>query len=136
MKKLLTLFSSICILSMVSAAYADIFDNLQNLSPEQKSQLTRIYQKYKFENNNYETKIMEYTDKLSKVKEDTEKTPEQLSVLTGAYERNLATLKAQQKKLEEETESLYQTVMTQEQYKQYKEQQVNVQDAFNKFLQK
>ncbi len=136
MKKLLVFLSVLCLLNVGLSSLADIFDNLENLSPSQKDELTRIYQKYKTENNTIETRIMEFTSKINSLKADTEKTPEQIAVLIGAYERNLSTLKDQQKQLTEETEVAYKTVMTAEQYKQFKEQQVNVQDAFNKFLQK
>ncbi len=57
-------------------------------------------------------------------------------LLSGAYERNLETLKAQQKQLKQETDALYKSVMTDEQFKQYNERQTNADDAFKKFLQK
>ena len=137
MKKLIVLFSSICILSSTVYALEDnMFSSLENLSPVQKNQLKRIYQEYKIKNNSLETRIMEYTSKLNQLKEDTEKTPEQLSVLAGAYERNLNTYKAQQKKLEQETDLEYQKILTAEQYEQYKKQQSEVQDAFKQFLPK
>lgn len=134
MKKALLFVLLVFLTSNVS--FAEVFDNLTNLSPAQKDELTRTYQKYKTEYNSYETRIMEYTDKLNKLKSDSEKTPEQMAVLTGAYERNLTTLKAQQKKLEEETDAAYQSILTVDQYKEYKEQQVNTENAFNNFLKK
>ncbi len=134
MKKALLFVLLVFLTSNVS--FAEMFDNLTNLSPAQKDELTRTYQKYKTEYNSYETRIMEYTDKLNKLKSDSEKTPEQMAVLTGAYERNLTTLKAQQKKLEEETDAAYQSILTVDQYKEYKEQQVNTENAFNNFLKK
>lgn len=136
MKKLLTLFAIICVSCFSSTAFADVFSALENISPAQKERLNRVYQKYKFENNKLNTKIMEYNDKLLKLKSDIDKTPEDLAVLVGAYERNLAALKSQQEKLEQEADASYKEILTLEQYEQYKAQQSSVKDAFKNFLPK
>lgn len=79
---------------------------------------------------------MVYTNKINRVKQDPDKSPEQVSLLTSAFERNIETYKSQQKLLEKTLNEQYKNVMTPEQYSQYADQQVNVQDAFSKFLQK
>ena len=81
-------------------------------------------------------RIIEYNNKINQLKQDKDKTPEQIELLSGAYERNLETFKAQQKQLEQETDKLYKANMTEEQYLQYRALQMNVQDSFNDFLQK
>ena len=79
---------------------------------------------------------VKWCNTFAQVKNDKDKTPEQVLLLTSAYERNLSTLKTQQKVLEQKTDAMYKSVLTPEQYNQYKAQQLNVQDSFNNFLQK
>ncbi|MCD7880054.1 MAG: hypothetical protein LUG16_09005 [Candidatus Gastranaerophilales bacterium] len=134
MKKTVLILSLICV--FCSAAYADIFDNLTNLTPSQKQQLTIAHNAYKQENNSIETRIMDYNNKLAQLKNDKEKSESQISLLSSAYQRNLETLKSKQAQLQKDTDAKYKSIMTLEQYNQYKAQEVNVQDSFNKFLQK
>ena len=79
---------------------------------------------------------MNYSDKIARLKSDSEKTEEQASLLIGAYERNIETYKKQQDILLKETNAKYKSILTDEQYKQYQAMQITVQDSFNKFLQK
>ena len=136
MKKTTLLIGIVALLASSSLAFAEGFDSLENITPAQKQKLTQIQYNYKQENNSLEMRIMDYNNKINQVKNDPDKTPEQVSLLTSAYERNLATLKAQQKVLEQRTDSMYKSILTPEQYNQYKVQQINVQDSFNNFLQK
>lgn len=136
MKKSFLILSIMCLALTSNIVFADNFDNLQNITPVQKQKLTQIQFSFKEENNALDMRIMEYNNKLNQLKTSTDKSPEQISLLTAAYERNLSTLKEQQKQLEQKTDALYKSVMTPEQYSQYKTQQVNVEDSFNKFLQK
>lgn len=135
MKKTAFLLGLICAFAG-SAAFADVFDSLEGITPAQKQNLTRINFNYKQKNNDLEMRIIEYNNKINQLKQDKDKTPEQIELLSGAYERNLETFKAQQKQLEQETDKLYKANMTEEQYLQYRALQMNVQDSFNDFLQK
>lgn len=136
MKKTALLLGVIVILASSNIVFAEGFETLEGITPVQMQKLTRIQYNFKQENNSLEMRIMEYNNKIAQVKKDTDKTPEQISLLTSAYERNISALKDQQEKLEQKTDALYKSVMTAEQYKQYKAQQINVQDAFKNFLQK
>ena len=136
MKKIKLFTAFLALLLTSNVVFAEMFDNLEGLTADQKQRLTNIYQGYKQENNELEMKIMDYTDKINRVKQDPDKSPEQVSLLTSAFERNIETYKSQQKLLEKTLNEQYKNVMTPEQYSQYANQQVNVQDAFSKFLQK
>lgn len=136
MKKSVLFISLVCIMFSTSMALANTFEQLENLSPVQKQKLTQANQMYKLENNNLETRIMEYTDKLNRLKMDNDKTPEEKSVLIGAYERNLATFKQQQEQIKAKRDEDYKNILTIEQYEQFQAQQIDVQTKFNTFLQK
>ncbi len=136
MKKIKLFTAFLALLLTSNVVFAEMFDNLEGLTADQKQRLTNIYQGYKQENNELEMKIMDYTNKINRVKQDPDKSPEQVSLLTSAFERNIETYKSQQKLLEKTLNEQYKNVMTPEQYSQYANQQVNVQDAFSKFLQK
>ena len=136
MKRFTFLIAVLLIFSASNVVFAEMFDNLNGLSAEQKVKLTNIYQQYKLENNKLEDRIMEYNNKINYLQNDKEKTPEQASLLIGAYERNVETLKSQQRVLEKNTDELYKQNMTPEQFEQYMLQKDNVQDAFSNFLKK
>lgn len=129
----LMLIGSLC---FSNAVFAASFETLDGITPAQLEQLTQIQQNFKKENDSLENRIMEYNNKLTKLKNDKDKTPQQIGLLSGAYERNLTTLKNQKKLLEQKTEADYRAIMTIDQYSQYKAEQINVQDAFKNFLQK
>lgn len=134
MKKL---FLSLLITGLLSgAAFADMFDNLSDLSPVQKEQLTRVYETYKIKNNEIDTKIMEYSDKLNKIKASTDKSSEQIALLSSAYERNIVVLNAQAKQLKENLDAAYKQILTDNQFKEYSAQQLQVENAFSDFLRK
>ena len=134
MKKL---FLSLLVAGLLSgAAFAEMFDNLTDLSPAQKDQLTRVYETFKIKNNELETKIMDYTNKLNQIKASTDKSAEQISLLTSAYERNLMVLNAQVKQLKENQDAAYKQILTDNQYKEYSAQQLQVENAFSDFLRK
>lgn len=136
MKKTTLFLGIIALLASSVSVFAEGFDSLENITSAQKQKLTQIQYNYKQENNSLEMRIMDYNNKIAQVKNDPDKTPEQVTLLTSAYERNLSTLKTQQKILEQKTDAMYKSILTPEQYNQYKAQQINVQDSFNNFLQK
>ncbi len=136
MKKFVFLFGVMFAFTAFNAVIADGFDALEGLSANQKQELTEIQSNYKKQNDSLDNKIMEYNNKLDQIKNDKEKTPSQISLLSAAYERNLETLKAQQKQLKQETDASYKSIMTEDQFKQYQAQQIKVDDSFSKFLQK
>ena len=136
MKRTAILIGIATFFAFSGVVFAEGFDSLEGLTPAQMQKLTQIQYNFKQENNSLEMRIMDYNNKIAQVKNDKDKTPEQVSLLTSAYERNLSTLKTQQKILEQKTDAMYKSVLTPEQYNQYKAQQLNVQDSFNNFLQK
>lgn len=134
MKKILLAFVALGIICSANVVIADSFDSLQNLTPVQKQKLTQIQFSYKNQIDSLETRIMEYKNKLARAKSDTTKTKEQIALLTSTYERNISTLETQKEQLESAMDNAYKSVMTLEQYKQYRAQQINVQDAFSEFV--
>ena len=116
--------------------FAGDFDNLNGITPAQKQKLSQIHFRYKQDYNSIEQKIIEYNSKLYNLSHEKDKTPADIAMLKAAYERNLKTLKSQQEKLQADTDELYKSVLTEEQYKQYEAQKVQTEDAFNNFLQK
>lgn len=137
MKKALLLVLSLFIMLASAPVFAaDIFDALEGLTAAQKQQISNIYNIYQIKNNELLTKILSYTDKIANLKLNSDKTQEQIALLTGAYERNITTLKNQQAILSKETDGLYKMVLTDSQYKQYQELQLKAQNAFSNFLQK
>lgn len=134
MKKFLLAFVALGIICSANVVMADSFDSLQNLTPVQKQKLTQIQFSYKNQIDSLETRIMEYKNKLARAKSDTTKTKEQIALLTSTYERNISTLETQKEQLESAMDNAYKSVMTLEQYKQYRAQQINVQDAFSEFV--
>ena len=136
MKRTAILIGIATFFAFSGVVFAEGFDSLEGLTPAQMQKLTQIQYNFKQENNSLEMRIMDYNNKIAQVKNDKDKTPEQVSLLTSAYERNLSTLKTQQKILEQKTDSMYKSVLTPNQYNQYRLQQINVQDSFSNFLQK
>ena len=134
MKKILLAFAIIGIIYSSNVVFAESFDTLQNLTPTQKQKLSQIQFSYKNQLDALENKIMAYQDKLAKAKADTTKTKEQIALMIGAYERNIATLEAQKKQIENAMKKSYQSVMSTEQYKEYSAQQIKVEDAFSEFV--
>ena len=136
MKKINLMFVLFFLLSSFNFASAIDVEKITDLTPEQKTKIAEIQSNYTKEYNDNETKIMDYTNKLNQIKTDTDKTPEQISILSGAYERNLIAIKARQQQLKNETEETYKSILTEEQYKQYQLQQLQVDNAFSEFLKK
>lgn len=135
MKKIL-LVIMVALFFNLNSVFAQDFDNLEGITPAQKQKLSQIHFRYKNEYNSIEQNIIEYNSKLAKLSQETDKSPSDIAMLKSAYERNLKTLKAQQEKLDIDVDELYKSVLTEEQYKQYKAQKVQTQEAFNNFLQK
>ncbi len=136
MKKIIFTLVMIGLMSQINIAFAGDFDNITGLTPVQKETLARIQGDYKLEYNQNETNIMQYTDKLKQIKEQKDITPEQASLLTSAYERNINVLKNRQNELKNETEAKYKEVFTDEQYKEYQMLQIKADNAFSDFLRK
>ncbi len=135
MKKFLLITLVVLFLSS-NYVFAGNFDNLNGITPVQKQKLSQIQFRYKNDYNAIEQSLIDYNSKLSKLEQETDKSPSDIAMLKAAYERNIKTLKAQQLKLESDTDELYKSVLTEEQYKQYQTQKIQTQEAFNNFLQK
>ena len=135
-KLLLTGILTAGILFSGLTSFAVKIEEIPGLTSEQKAELAKISENYTKEYNALETSIMNYTDKLNRVKADKEKSAEQISLLTGAYERNLESLKSRKTLLENTTDAKYKELLTQEQYQILKSQDQTVQSSFDKFLQK
>lgn len=133
MKKSFIILSAIMILSSLSVSAGE-FDSLDGITPAQKQKLSQIHFNYKTENNALEQKIIQYNNQIYNLKNSAGKTQEEINTLTKAYERNITTLKEEQKQLEENTNILYKEVLTEEQFKQYELQKNQTENAFNKFL--
>lgn len=136
MKKLNLLLALLLIFSSFNFAFAIDLEKISNLTDDQKTKIAAFQTGYVKQYNDNETKIMDFTNKINQIKNDSEKTSEQILLLTGAYERNLTALKAQQQQLKNQSEEFYKSVLTEEQYKQYQLQQFQVENAFNEFLKK
>lgn len=121
---------------LTSSAFAETFDRLEGLTPVQQQKLSQIQFNFKQKNTEIENRISEYQNKLNQIKADSSKTIEQINLLVASYERNISVFKSQQEALKKETEALYKSVMTQEQFLQYQAQQIQVNKAFSDFLQK
>ncbi len=135
MKKL---FLLIIVLSAFGSipAFSQDFAYIENLSPVQKQQLSRVYQAYKQENNSLEMRIINYKDKLIQLQDVSDISVEQIELLRTSYERNIKVLTTEQERLKAQTEQRYKNIMSPEQYKQYLAQQMQVENAFNEFLRK
>ncbi len=136
MKKFNLILTLLLLLSSINLCFAVDLEKITNLTPEQKTKLAEIKTNYTKEYNENETKIMDYTNKLNQIKADKEKTPEQISLLSSAYERNLTAIKSRQQQLKNDTDALYKSVLTEEQYKQLQIQELQVENAFTEFLKK
>ena len=136
MKKLFASIIFLMAFGLFTSCFADEFDNLEGITPAQKEQITQIQLVYKQEYNTNETKIMDYTNKLNQIKQETNFDPSQQALLIGAYERNISALKSRQEQLKQETYEKYKTVLTDKQYHQYLSEQIKVENAFSDFLKK
>ena len=116
---LLTLFL------FVNSVKAVEISSTDGITAAQKQQLSRIEFDYNQKYSSIDNRIKEYTNKMEAVQKDTTKTPEQISLIMGAYERNLQTLKFQKQMLDKEIDNLYKSVLNEEQLKQYKMQKNN-----------
>ena len=136
--KVKKLFLLIIVLSAFGSipAFSQDFAYIENLSPVQKQQLSRVYQAYKQENNSLEMRIINYKDKLIQLQDVSDISVEQIELLRTSYERNIKVLTTDQERLKAQTEQRYKNIMSPEQYKQYLAQQMQVENAFNEFLRK
>lgn len=117
-------------------ACADDFSSLSNLTNEQSAKLSKIYNSFKLQNDELENQIMVYYDKINRLKSLTDKTPEQISLMTATFENNINSLKEKQRLLKSSTDGLYKEVLTIQQYQQYQAQQLRTENAFADFLRK
>ncbi len=125
MKKVILMLLTIGFIN--SSVIAISFDEIADITPAQKQQLTQVQFNYEQKNNALDSRIKEYTNKMELVQKDEDKTEAQKTLLAGAYERNLETLKAQQKILEQETDNLYKSILTEAQFNQFKNTETNQQ---------
>lgn len=134
MKKSVISLTVLSILFAANIAMADGFDNLSNLTPVQKQKLNQIQFNYKQEYNSLETRIMDYQSKLAQVENATDKSAQEKALIKSTYERNIATLKAQQNAVKANAEKMYQTVMTPAQFQQYNLQGAQAEMQMSEFL--
>ena len=134
MKKSVISLTVLSILFAANIAMADSFDNLSNLTPVQKQKLNQIQFNYKQEYNSLETRIMDYQSKLAQVENATDKSTQEKALIKSTYERNIATLKAQQNAVKANAEKMYQTVMTPAQFQQYNLQGAQAEMQMSEFL--
>ena len=91
-----------------------------------QEKISRIKSDFLRQNSFYDSKILEYNDKISVVQKDENKSDAQKKLLIGAYERNIDTLKLQQKLLKQETDSLYKSVMSDDEFAKFKNSQSDI----------
>lgn len=104
----------------------DLLNPDVSLQPVQQDKISQIKSNFENQNNMFETKIADYNNKISLVENDENKSEAQKKLLIGAYERNIDTLKLQQKMLKQETESLYKSVMSDEEFAKFKNAQSDI----------
>lgn len=109
-------------------SYAETSDLTYTITPAEQMKLNQIQYNYKQRNDVIEKRIAEYTNKIDIITNDANKTDAQKALLIGAYERNIDTITAQKKQLEQETENLYKSVLGDEKYNIYKSQQAEAQN--------
>lgn len=134
MKKSIITLTALSILFASNIAMAEGFDNLTNLTPVQKQKLNQIHFNYKQEYNSLESRIMGYQSKLAQVENATDKSAQEKALIKATYEKNIATLKAQQKAVKANAEKMYQTVMTPAQFQQYNLQESRAEMQMSDFL--
>lgn len=119
------LFTLLLVIFTGSVSFAADYSSVTGLSPMQTEQLKRIEFAYKQQYETIEKRIQNYKEKINEVKNDTEKSTEQKSLLTGAYERNIEILKKQQKQAADVAENSYKSTLNEEQYQQFRENRAN-----------
>lgn len=134
MKKSIISLTILSALFVANAALADGFDNLTNLTAAQKQKLNQIQFNYKQEYNALETKIMGYESQLKQVENDINKSAQEKALIKATYEKNIATLKAQQNIVKSNANKMYQTVMTPAQFQQYNMQETKAEIQMSEFL--
>ena len=100
----------------------------------QKQKLNQIQFSYKQDYNSLETRIMDYKSKLAQVDTAADKTAQEKALIKSTYERNIATLKAQQNAVKANAEKMYQTILTPAQFQQYSLQESRAELQMSEFL--
>ena len=124
------------ILGLFVPAFAQEFSYLDDLTPVQKQKLTQFNYSYEQNVKSLDMRIDSFKAKINQLKEETDKTADQINLLTSAYERNMSVLNSQKEQLKKQLEKQYESVMTPEQYKQYLAQQLQAKNAFSDFINK
>ena len=136
MKKLLVSLNTLIVLGLFVPVFAQEFSYLDDLTPVQKQKLTQFNYSYEQNVKSLDMRIDSFKAKINQLKEETDKTADQINLLTSAYERNMSVLNSQKEQLKKQLEKQYESVMTPEQYKQYLTQQLQAKNAFSDFINK
>ena len=136
MKKLLVSLNTLIVLGLFVPVFAQEFSYLDDLTPVQKQKLTQFNYSYEQNVKSLDMRIDSFKAKINQLKEETDKTADQINLLTSAYERNMSVLNSQKEQLKKQLEKQYESVMTPEQYKQYLAQQLQAKNAFSDFINK
>ena len=134
MRKSVTTLTVLSILFATNFVMAEGFDNLTNLTPVQKQKLNQIQFNYKQDYNSLETRIMGYQSKLAQLQNATDKSAQEKALIKATYEKNIATLKAQQKAVKDNAEKMYQTILTPAQFQEYNLQTSKAELQMSEFL--
>lgn len=126
MKKILLTFVLILI---ANVAFASPFEDIPDMTEEQKVVLQKLYDDYEKEFSTLEQKFVFFTNKLENIKNADDKTKEQIEILSSAYERNLIVLKNMQEILLSNLEEKYKEILTENQYNRYKMKKNKIQDT-------
>ena len=125
MKKVLLILGILITFISSDTVFAENIENTDSITPAELTRLNQIEFNCKQQVNQLETRIADYTRKIDIIKNDTNKNDAQKSILIGAYERNIETLKLQQKQFEREADALTKSLLGEEKYIIYKSKQNN-----------
>ncbi len=123
MNKLLFITGLSGILFIANTVFAEDINTVDVITPAEAMKINQIQYNYNQHNNVLEMRITEYTNKIELIKNDINKSDAQKSLLISAYERNIETLKLQQKQLEKEANNSYKALLGEEKYNIFKNQQ-------------
>lgn len=128
MKKILI----VCFLCfLANSVQAGSFDNITDITDEQKTLLNEIQIDYEKEFQSLEKKFENFSEKLDNIKTAQDKTKEQIDILSAAYERNLIVIRNMQEILSINTDNKYKEILTKKQYSQYRTEKNKINDCLD-----
>lgn len=125
-------FLIICFLCfLANSVQAGSFDNITDITEEQKTRLNEIQLDYEKEFRSLEKKFENFSAKLDNIRTAQDKTKEQIDILSAAYERNLIVIRNMQEILSINTDNKYKEILTKKQYNQYRTEKNKIHDSLD-----